>query len=118
MRAVSKVYVGDIIELARRVQDEWIENTGEKQTDLPTPPTSATASPDANGEGGGDSQPTELAKDDRRGPLRPEHLREAVRRYKLSFEGGGVGMQKVWHQQQQNGADRFPSRTGGRRIFR
>lgn len=118
MRAVAKVYIGDIIEAARRVQNEWVENTGEKQTDLPTPPASAVASPNEAGEGADGQEATTPPKDDRRGPLRPEHLREAVRRYKRSFEGGGVGMQRVWHQQQQNGSERFPPRTGGRRIFR
>jgi transcription initiation factor TFIID subunit 11 len=122
MSAVAKVYIGDIIEAARRVQNEWVENTNEKQTDLPTPPASAAPSPNANGEGanGEDTggQASEPPKDDRRGPLRPDHLREAVRRYKRAFEGGGVGMQRVWHQQQQNGSERFPPRTGGRRIFR
>ncbi len=117
MRAVAKVYIGDIIESARRVQAEWIEKTGEKQTDLPTPPSSSSTSPNAEGEANGEQQ-SAAEKDDRRGPLRPEHLREAVRRYKKSFEGGGVGMQLIWHQQQQNGVDRFPTRTGGRRIFR
>ena len=117
MRAVAKVFIGDIIESARRVQAEWIEKTGEKQTDLPTPPASVAGTPDADGEG---EQPEAAAvdKDDRRGPLRPEHLREAVRRYKMGFEGGGVGMQQIWHHQQQNGVERFPTRTGGRRIFR
>lgn len=115
MRAVAKVYIGDIIEGARRVQAEWIEKTGEKQTDLPTPPASAGTSPSGAQEGG--VQPT-AAQDDRRGPLRPEHLREAVRRYKRSFEGGGVGQHTIWNQQQQNGVERFPTRTGGRRIFR
>jgi len=114
---VAKVFIGDIIEAARRVQDEWIENTGEKQTDLPTPPTSVAGSPNTNGEQV-TSQDTALVEDNRRGPLRPEHLREAVRRYRVGFEGGGVGMQRIWHQQQQNGVDRFPTRTGGRRIFR
>lgn len=112
MRAVAKVYIGDIIEAARRVQDEWVEKTGEKQTDLPTPPASAGASPNADGE------TSAAARDDRRGPLRPDHLREAVRRYKMGFEGGGVGIQSTWNRQQQNGVDRFPPRTGGRRIFR
>ncbi|KAK4444622.1 hTAFII28-like protein conserved region-domain-containing protein [Podospora aff. communis PSN243] len=127
MRAVAKVYIGDIIELARRVQNEWVENTGEKQTDLPTPPASAAPSPNVNGEAatgedahgeGAEGPAPEPPKDDRRGPLRPDHLREAVRRYRRAFEGGGVGMQRVWHQQQQNGSERFPPRTGGRRIFR
>lgn len=162
MRAVAKVFIGDIIEGARRVQAEWIEKTGEKQTDLPSPPAtphaaasssninsnlggegpqqsqtqgnSATHTNGENGEGGdaaaadkGDEnmpdasqqeKEKEKERDDRRGPLRPEHLREALRRYKMGFEGGGVGMQLIWHQQQQNGVERFPTRTGGRRIFR
>ncbi|KAK3402535.1 hTAFII28-like protein conserved region-domain-containing protein [Sordaria brevicollis] len=152
MRAVAKVFIGDIIEGARHVQAEWIEKAGEKQTDLPSPPATPGAatsnnadsqgqtqtqsqgdSTQPNGENnGGDGaaekgdesmpdasqQEKEKERDDRRGPLRPEHLREALRRYKMSFEGGGVGMQLIWHQQQQNGVDRFPTRTGGRRIFR
>lgn len=79
---------------------------------------------DAAAEKGDESMPDasqqekEKERDDHRGPLRPEHLREALRRYKMGFEGGGVGMQLIWHQQQQNGVDRFPTRTGGRRIFR
>ncbi|KAK0741339.1 hTAFII28-like protein conserved region-domain-containing protein [Schizothecium vesticola] len=118
MRAVGKLYIGDIIESARRVQAEWIAKSGEKQSDLPTPPATAVPSPNVNGEGG-DSQATVPAPvEERRGPLRPEHIREAVRRYRLTFEGGGVGMQRIWNQQQQNGVDRFPTRTGGRRIFR
>ncbi|KAK3291765.1 hTAFII28-like protein conserved region-domain-containing protein [Chaetomium fimeti] len=125
MRAVAKVFIGDIIESARRVQGEWIERLDEKQTDLPTPP--ATVAPTPNPEGEVDTEPREARDpretrnhevEDRRGPLRPEHLREAVRRYRRGFEGGGVGMQRVYHQQQQGGVERFPTRTGGRRIFR
>ncbi|KAL2261780.1 hypothetical protein VTK26DRAFT_3360 [Humicola hyalothermophila] len=122
MRAVAKVFIGDIIESARQVQGEWIEANDEKQTDLPTPPPSAGATPNADAEGGEADEAAprekEAEKDDRRGPLRPEHLREAVRRYRKAREGGGVGMQWVWHQQQQSGVERFPTRTGGRRIFR
>jgi transcription initiation factor TFIID subunit 11 len=118
MRAVSKVFIGDIIETARRVQCEWIEATGEKQTDLPTPPVSIGASPNANDETEVPGNGKDAEGEARRGPLRPEHLREALRRYRKSQEGGGVGMQLIWHQQQQNGVERFPTRTGGRRIFR
>ncbi|KAK4160591.1 transcription initiation factor TFIID-like protein [Cladorrhinum sp. PSN259] len=117
MRAVAKVFIGDIIESARRVQGEWIERTGENQTELPTPPATAAPSPDINA-APGDGETATTEADDRRGPLRPEHLREALRRYKRGVEGGGVGMQLIWHQQQQNGVERFPTRTGGRRIFR
>ncbi|KAK4668359.1 uncharacterized protein QC763_001010 [Podospora pseudopauciseta] len=130
MRAVAKVFIGDIIESARRVQGEWIDKTGEKQTDLPTPPATAVPSPAATGEGSGVPHSGQLGLADntasntaapvegRRGPLRPEHIREAMRRYKTGLEGGGVGMQQIWHQQQQSGVERFPTRTGGRKIFR
>ncbi len=116
MRAVAKVFIGDIIESARRVQGEWIERLDEKQTDLPTPPPAADTIPNPDGEAV--SRGKDAEADDRRGPLRPEHLREAVRRYRKGLEGGGVGMQWVYHQQQQGGVERFPTRTGGRRIFR
>ncbi|KAL2134704.1 hypothetical protein VTI74DRAFT_11024 [Chaetomium olivicolor] len=118
MRAIAKVFIGDIIESARRVQGEWIEKMGEKQTDLPTPPPTSEATPATDGEGDAQKKEKEPDRDDRRGPLRPEHLREAVRRYRKGFEGGGVGMQWIYHQQQQGGVERFPTRTGGRRIFR
>jgi len=165
MRAVAKLFIGDIIESARRIQGEWIEKTGEIQSDAPVKGASPAVvangtpqqqQPSANGttasatqsaqsatdgtsaavaagettpavadkednpdDAGKDKEGTDKPeKDDRRGPLRPEHLREAIRRYKLGQEGGGVGMQQLWHLQQQNGVDRFPTRTGGRRIFR
>ena len=116
MRAVAKVFIGDIIESARRVQGEWIERMDEKQTDLPIAPPAADTTPNPDGEAAARGRDDEA--DDRRGPLRPEHLREAVRRYRKGLEGGGVGMQWVYHQQQQGGVERFPTRTGGRRIFR
>ncbi|KAK4230302.1 hTAFII28-like protein conserved region-domain-containing protein [Podospora fimiseda] len=118
MRAVAKMYLGDIIESARRVQGEWIQKMGENQTELPTPPATAAPSPNTNVEPGDQANATTAEVDDRRGPLRPEHLREAVRRYKKGGEGGIVGMQLLWNQQQHNGVERFPTRTGGRRIFR
>lgn len=117
MRAVAKVFIGDIIESARRVQGEWIQTMGEKQTDLPTPPPTASATQETNNEADAPDKEIQL-DDDRRGPLRPEHLREAIRRYRKGFEGGGVGMQWIFHQQQQGGVERFPTRTGGRRIFK
>ncbi|KAK3325040.1 hTAFII28-like protein conserved region-domain-containing protein [Apodospora peruviana] len=131
MRAVTKLYIGDLIEDARRVQAEWIARTGEKQTDLPTPPPSATGSPNhaagavdgqegaAKDKDNGDSNTQrQPKKDERCGPLRPDHLREALRRNKRAFEHGGVGQHALWNLQQQAGVERFPTRTGGRRIFR
>ncbi|TLS31269.1 hypothetical protein PpBr36_03200 [Pyricularia pennisetigena] len=53
-----------------------------------------------------------------RGPLRPDHLREAVRRYQASAQSQGIGSLRVWQEQQKNGVERFPIKTGGKRIFR
>lgn len=53
-----------------------------------------------------------------RGPLRPDHLREAVRRYQASTQSQGIGSLRIWQEQQRCGAERFPIKTGGRRIFR
>ncbi|TDZ38256.1 Transcription initiation factor TFIID subunit 11 [Colletotrichum spinosum] len=109
VKSVSKLFIGDLIERAREVQGQWIENTGEKQSDMPTPP------PSTNGD---DGEPKQLHKEDKRGPLRPDHLREAWRRYKMSGDRGWVGMQGLWHEQQSSGVERFPVRTGGRRVFK
>lgn len=106
VKAVAKLFAGEIIEAARNVQAEWIV-AGEKQSELPTPPPSTT---DA---GEGEEHP-ELHK---RGPLRPDHLREAWRRYRISGESRGVGMQQLWHAQQGSGVERFSTRTGTR-LFR
>lgn len=77
---------------------------GEKQTDLPTPPST---NPEAEGE----------EKEAKRGPLRPEHIREAWRRHKLANETRGVGVQQLWHAQQGDGVERFAVRTG-KRMFK
>lgn len=110
MKSVAKYFVGDIIEKAVEVQYEWMHATGEKQSDEPFPPqaTDKDVKGDVN----------RLSEQDKRGPLRPDHLREAWRRYKATAEGGFVGTQSLWHEQQNDGADRFPVRTGGRRFFR
>ncbi|CAJ2507324.1 Uu.00g085100.m01.CDS01 [Anthostomella pinea] len=103
MQVVCKMYLGDIVESARDIQQEWIK-LGEKQTDL---------SDD-------DLQPSnELSAHCRQAPLRPEHLREAYRRRKAAAESGGaLGTLMVWNQQVQNGGERFAARAGGRRVFK
>ncbi|PHH65656.1 hypothetical protein CDD81_1742 [Ophiocordyceps australis] len=97
VKAVTKLFAGEIIESARDVQGEWIA-AGEAQSDLPTPP------------------PVNEAGEARRGPLRPDHLREAYLRFKRSGESRGVGMQQLWHVQQCDGVERFSTRTG-KKIF-
>lgn len=107
VRSVSKLFAGILIEQAREVQAEWIAATDEEQADVLEPPP---VGPAANEDG--------TPKEPRRGPLRPDHLREAWARYKSSAEGGAVGLHALWHSQQQDGVERFGTRTGGRRIFR
>lgn len=105
MQVVCKLFVGDIVEEARRVQQEWIA-AGEKQTDLPD-------------EKENEENLSEESKNRRQAPLRPEHLQEAYRRWRSSNPGGGSGGSlMVWNQQTRNGAERFAPRAGGRRLFK
>lgn len=96
-----------MIEGARKVQTEWIESTGESQTTgLPSPPAEGSA------ERG--SPP----KEKRRGPLLPDHLREAHRRHMFEADGGLVGQLNLWQHQNHSGVERFGAKTGGRRLFK
>lgn len=105
MQVVCKLFVGDIVEEARRVQQEWIA-ADEKQTDLPD-------------EKENEENLGEESKNRRQAPLRPEHLQEAYRRWRISNPGGGSGGSlMVWNQQTRNGAERFAPRAGGRRLFK
>ena len=113
VRAVAKLFAGEIIEQARSVQAEWI-NAGEQQSEMPTPPPPPPA---PKKEGEAETAEEEQQVKDRRGPLRPDHLREAWKRYRFSGESRGVGMQQLWHAQQSSGVERFSSRTG-KRIFK
>ncbi|KAI0139341.1 histone-fold-containing protein [Xylariaceae sp. FL1272] len=100
MQVVCKMYLGDIVEAARDVQQEWVEQ-GEEQVE-----NDAAIEP-------GD----ELSKFRRQAPLRPDHLREAYQRRRAE-NGGATGSLMFWNQQTHNGAERFAPRAGGRRIFR
>ena len=105
MQVVCKFYLGDLVEDARKVQEEWTAH-GEQQTDLPLEEDST-------------ENITDEQKYRRHAPLRPDHLREAYRRRKAAAESGGaMGSLMVWSQQSQNGVERFATRAGGRRIFR
>ncbi|KAI1138619.1 TAFII28-domain-containing protein [Hypoxylon sp. FL0543] len=104
MQVVCKQYLGEIVEAARDIQQEWIKS-GEKQVENPDDPTFKPEN--------------EMSKYHRQAPLRPEHLREAYRRRKASAEyGGAMGSLMVWNQQTHNGTERFAVRAGGRRVFK
>lgn len=49
-----------------------------------------------------------------KGPLTPDHLREALRRYKRDRDGGGAGFAGM----SLEGVERTMARTGGKRLFR
>jgi transcription initiation factor TFIID subunit 11 len=49
-----------------------------------------------------------------RGPLLPDHLREALRRYRRSRSGGSVGFTGI----SLEGRDRVAPKMGGRRLFK
>lgn len=115
VKAVAKLFVGEIVESARTVQGEWIA-AGEKQSEMPTPPPSQHDEPPADDDQIRDPKP-KPKPEARRGPLRPDHIREAWRRYKVSGESRGVGIQQLWHAQQGSGVDRFSTKTG-RRLFK
>ncbi|KAI1848607.1 hypothetical protein JX266_005466 [Neoarthrinium moseri] len=105
MQVVCKLFLGDMVEEARRIQREHLA-AGEKQTDVPSDKDS-------------DTELSEASKHRRQAPLRPEHLQEAYRRWQRSgATGGSGGKLMMWHQQTGNGVDRFAARAGGRRIFR
>ena len=128
VRTAAKVFLGDIIESARRIQGEWMDKLDEKQVDdglltpAATPGREQQEPTGTNGDAVAAAAPTEedeaIRKWHMRGPLRPDHLREALRRYKLAQEGGAVGLHDPWHQQQQSGVERFGTRRPGKRLFK
>jgi len=98
--AYSKVFAGEIVDRARQVQREWVAAAAE----LPTG--------DKNVMGAGEG----MAKVEERdlGPLLPDHLREALRRYKMDREGGSVGFTGL----SLEGRESAAARNGGKRLFK
>jgi len=101
VKSATKVFAGDLIEEARKVQSQWIKATQDSQTGLPSPPNEGY-------------NPEEK----RRGPLLPDHLREAFRRHMLEGAGGLVGELGLWQQQQCSGVERFGTKLGGKRLMK
>ncbi|TVY43214.1 Transcription initiation factor TFIID subunit [Lachnellula subtilissima] len=104
VKSAAKVFAGEMIEGARKVQTQWLESSGEDQT------TGLQSLPAEDG------KPRE--KETRRGPLLPDHLREALRRHKLTRDGGLVGQLGLWQHQQSSGVERFGTKVGGKRLFK
>lgn len=159
MAGFTKVFIGEIIERARDVQEQWAaaeaaaadgassdktsNNTHQNdnsnsvnmhtQTQTPTPQATQSApssqSQDPNGIQGANTQgantknetvgekpmkePPPPKKKEYLGPLLPDHLREALRRYRRDQEGGAAGMKM----RSLGGMRGYPAATGGRRLF-
>jgi transcription initiation factor TFIID subunit 11 len=95
----TKVLLGELIELARDVQLEW----------------QAAAATLPNNEPVSDDTPVcDRIKSENRGPLTPDHLREALRRYKKNRAGGCAGYLGL----SLAGREAVAARMGGRRLFR
>lgn len=93
VKSVAKMFAGEMIENARKVQSEWL------QLEAPE-----------------DGKPKE--EESRRGPLLPDHLREAIRRYKMAKEGCLAGQLGLWQHQASSGVERFAVKVGGKRLFK
>lgn len=139
----SKAFIGEIIDRALTVRDEWAAT----RTHLPNPNLPPTLlrigfQNPKNHRGGGQPDVREITdaglypnqvrrepylvevdkektleerlKLEDKGPLTPGHLREALRRYKRDRDGGGAGFAGM----SLEGVERTMARTGGRRLFR
>ncbi|KAI1006802.1 hypothetical protein K3495_g1420 [Podosphaera aphanis] len=100
VRSVAKIFAGDLIERARKVQTEWLEISGEN--------------PGLPGLKVEEGEPRK--KEKRRGPLMPDHLREALRRHLLTDQAL-VGQLGLWQHQQHSGVERFGVKVRGRRLL-
>jgi len=103
VRSVAKLFAGDLIESARRVQSQWVEASEESQTGLPSPPADDVKLKE---------------KEARRGPLLPDHMREAIRRIKMERDGGLAGQLGLWQLQSQSGVERFGVKAMGKRLMK
>lgn len=63
-----------------------------------------------------DTDPSASKKPEYLGPLLPDHLREALRRYKKNGEGGGAGVEGTSFGLGLSGSGAM--RLGGKRLFR
>lgn len=107
MNGFTKVFIGEIVERALDVQTQWLAAA----TNLPT----ISSEKDANGKPIREVNPEPgMVRERDRGPLTPDHLREALRRYKKNREGGGAGFMGLSLQGKENAVPRL----GGKKLFR
>jgi transcription initiation factor TFIID subunit 11 len=140
----SKGFIGELVDRALTVRDEWAA----VRTHLPNPNIQpgvlhiGFGQPKAHREGTKPSDidigqaglyPYQVKRDEEylvkvdenkslderlkmcdKGPLTPAHLREALRRYKKDRDGGGAGFAGL----SLDGPERVAGRMGGKRLFR
>jgi transcription initiation factor TFIID subunit 11 len=97
----TKVLISELVERARDVQLEWQAASSEL-------PTSQSVKEEE------DAPVKDKLKPEYRGPLTPDHLREAFRRYRKDREGGCAGLLGL----SLHGRENTASRMGGRKLFR
>ncbi|KAI9829691.1 MAG: hypothetical protein M1819_006062 [Sarea resinae] len=102
----TKVFIGELIEKAREVQTQCLLAEAQAKDDDRTPPTTQSSAKDPT-----ENNPLHPLN---RGPLLPDHLREALRRYKKEGEGGGAGFRGL----SLGGVEETASRNRGRRLFK
>lgn len=132
VQVAAKLFAGEIIERARKVQDQWVAASLETQLGkpkpllaLPSPPTESEGSSQTRGSLA-DSEGTmheemEAEIEARRnatlrGPLLAEHLNEAFRRYK-EYDGPDRELLNQWRQTRSTGAERFGVKNRKGRLF-
>jgi hypothetical protein len=95
----TKVLIGELVERARDVQLEWQAASSKLPTGTPLADNAPLA---------------ERLRDCDRGPLTPDHLREALRRYKKDRDGGCAGFLGL----SLRGPEVVAARMRGKRLFR
>lgn len=106
IRSIAKIFAGEIIEGAVKVQRQWDESDAEAAAIL------EKIEKDTN---------AKVCKEKEtfpRGPLGPEHLRESLRRFQAAGVGNFTGQLGLWQTQQKSGVERFGVKLRGRRLFK
>lgn len=123
----TKAFISDILDIARTVQEEWAATRDPNEMypeeafkklhpPLPqpyNPAPSNIASPRPVKQEEVNKTIGEMCGDEL-GPLMPDHLREALRRYKRSQEAAGTGFMGL----SLEGRETTAVRNGGKRLFR
>ena len=114
----TKVFIGNLIERAREVQQQYAEAEAALLSPTPfnTQDPPGTGAGEINASFPSENAPDIIKKNREFGPLLPDHLREALRRYKRDGEGGGAGLAGVSLGLGVPGAG--AARLGGKRLFR